>query len=336
VRAVWYRRQGPAREVLEFGEVQTPSPAAHEALVRLHASGVNPADCNRRSGRGHAMTDPLVVPHSDGAGIVEEVGASVDRRWLGKRVWLYNGQRGRALGTAAQYISIDAGLLAELPPEIDFAQGACLGIPCLTAWCALLEDGPIAGQWVLVTGGAGAVGHYAIQLAAWAGARVVATVSSEQKAGIARQAGALYTADYRDPACAERLFELTEGAGFERIVDVDFGRNLALILPVCADNATVAAYASRGDESPRIPFYDLLRRNLRVHHLYLATLPAGLRATAQAEVGRWLRTAGGIHRIAATFPLERTAQAHEAVERGDKHGTVVVSIDDTSDRKQHG
>jgi NADPH2:quinone reductase len=335
VRAVWYRRQGPAGEVLEFGELPTPSPAAHEALVRLRASGVNPADCNRRAGRGHAMTDPLVVPHSDGAGIVQEVGAGVDRHWLGKRVWLYNGQRGRAFGTAAQYIAIDAGLLAELPTEIDFAQGACLGIPCLTAWCALFEDGPIGGKRVLVTGGAGAVGHYAIQLAAWAGARVVATVSSEMKAGVARQAGALHTANYHDPACSEQLLDLTGGEGFERIVDVDFGRNLELILRVCADNATVAAYASRGDESPHVPFYELLRRNLRVHHLYLATLPAGLRATAQAEAGRWLRTAGGIHRIAATFPLERTADAHEAVERGDKQGTVVVAIDDAHDGRQH-
>ena len=319
-----YRRQGPAREVLQALELPVPQPVPGEARVRLMASGVNPADCNRRAGRGHAMTDDLVVPHSDGAGVVEAVGREDDRDWVGRRVWLYNAQRGRALGTAAEHVCLDLSLLAELPPQVPFEHGACLGIPGMTAWCALFEDGPLTGQTVLVTGGAGAVAHYAIQLAVHGGARVLSTASTPDKMRQARQAGAAAVVDYRAPDCARQLLEAAAGAPVTRIVDVDFGRNLATTLAVAADNATVVAYASRGEEDPRLPFYELLRRNLRLHALYLATLPAALRRAAQAGIGQWLLEAPAQHRVAASFPLAQTPLAHEAVERGDKCGTVIV------------
>ena len=324
MRAMGYRRQGPAREVLQALELPLPQPAPGEARVRLMASGVNPADCNRRAGRGHPMPDELIVPHSDGAGVVEAVGREADIGWVGRRVWLYNAQRGRAMGTAAEHVCLELSLLAELPPQVSFEHGACLGIPCMTAWCALFEDGPLTGQTVLVTGGAGAVAHYAIQLAVHGGARVLSTASTPDKMRQARQAGAEAVVDYRATDCARQLLEAAAGAPVTRIIDVDFGRNLATTLAVAADNATVVAYASRGEEHPRLPFYELLRRNLRLHALYLATLPAALRRAAQAGIGQWLLEAPAQHRVAARFPLAQSALAHEAVERGDKCGTVIV------------
>lgn len=324
MRAIGYRRQGLAREVLEALDLPPHVPAPGEASVRLMASGVNPADCNRRAGRGHAMDAALIVPHSDGAGVVEAVGQEADRHWIGQRVWLYNAQRGRAMGTAAEQVCLDVSLLSELPPHVAFEHGACLGIPCMTAWCALFGNGELAGQTVLVTGGAGAVGHYAIQLAVDAGARVLSTASTPDKAREALEAGAVAVADYRSPDCARQLLDAAGGAPITRIVDVDFGRNLSTTLAVAAENATVVAYASRGDEHPHLPFYDLLRRNLRLQTLYLAGLPLPLRQAAQAGIGRWLHRAAVQHRVAASFPLAQTVQAHEAVERGDKLGTVVV------------
>src|SRR6202011_1228435 len=166
VKAVWYERTGAAADVLSFGEMPTPVAGPGEVRVRLEAAGVNPADVGRRGGRYRAMEFPRVIPNSDGAGIVDQVGDGVTRLHPGQRVWLYNGQRnGRAFGTAAEYITLAEHLVTPLPDDVSFAAGATLGIPCMTAWCCLFSHGTIAGQTVLVSGGAGAVGHYAVQLA---------------------------------------------------------------------------------------------------------------------------------------------------------------------------
>ncbi|MET0723485.1 MAG: NADPH:quinone reductase, partial [Tardiphaga sp.] len=197
MKAVWYERTGPAPEVLVHGEMPTPTAGPGEVRVRLEASGVNPADVGRRGGGYRSMEYPRVVPNSDGAGIVDQTGDGVTRLKLGQRVWLFNGQRnGRAFGTAAEYISLAEHLVTPLPDQLSFAQGATLGIPAMTAWTCLFCDGPIVGKTVLVTGGAGAVGHYAVQLAKWGGAQVIATVSSAAKAEQARLAGADLVVNY--------------------------------------------------------------------------------------------------------------------------------------------
>ena len=168
MRAIWYDRQGSAREVLTAGELPTPTPAQGEALVRLLASGVNPADTYMRRGEAGPMPYPRIVTHSDGAGVVEAVGPGVPPSWIGRRVWLYNGQRnGRWCGTAAEHIALDVDLITPLPDGVSFAEGATLGIPCMTAHRCVFLAGPVQGRTVLVTGGAGAVGHYAVQLASW-------------------------------------------------------------------------------------------------------------------------------------------------------------------------
>jgi NADPH:quinone reductase len=220
VKAVWYERTGAAPDVLTFGEMPTPEAGPGEVRVRLEASGVNPADVGRRAGSYRAMEFPRVIPNSDGAGIVDQVGAGVTRFEVGQKVWLFNGQRnGRAFGTAAEYIVLADYLVTPLPDDVSFAAGATLGIPCMTAWCCLFGDGPIAGQTVLVTGGAGAVGHYAVQLAKAGGARVIATVSSAIKDMEARLAGADLVLNYKTEDVVTKIMTFTEQRGVDRVVD---------------------------------------------------------------------------------------------------------------------
>lgn len=324
MKAVWYTEQGDPERVLRVGEQPQPHAAAGEVRVALHASGVNPADMNRRAGRGYAMEGPLVIPHSDGSGVVDEVGAGVDERWLGRRVWLYNGQRGGRLhGTAARYIALDAELIAELPEGTSFEAGACLGIPCMTAHRCVTLGADLADKTVLVSGGAGAVGHYAVQWAKRFGARVIATVSSPDKARHASAAGADLTIDYRADDVARAVHAFAP-RGIDHIVDVDFGGNLPVFFPLLAANASIAYYATNGDRMPVWPAAQAMRRNLSVHAVLLNNTPSAARRRAQQDIVEWLRAGGMQHTIASRHTLERCADAHAAVESGHKRGTVVV------------
>ena len=325
MRAAWYTRQGVPAEVMQFGEQPTPHAGPGEVRVHLHASGTNPADANRCVGRTYAMEGPLIIPNSDGSGVVDEVGAGVDGTWLGRRVWLYNGQRGgRILGTAAEYIALDADLVSPLPDNTGFVEGACLGIPCMTAHRCVTLGGELAGKHLLVTGGAGAVGNYAIQWAKRLGARVIATVSSPEKAAHAAAAGADATVNYRNEDVVARVREFTAGKGVQHVVDVDFGGNLAVTLLVVAPNASIAYYASRGNVAPVISAPELMRRNLTIHGVLLNGAPHAARRRAQSDIVQWLREGGMRHTVSAVYPLARTADAHAAVEYAPKLGTVVV------------
>ncbi len=325
MKAIWYERSGAAPDVLSFGEMPTPQAGPGEVRVRLQASGVNPADAGRRAGSYRAMEFPRVIPNSDGAGTIDQVGEGVTRLHVGQRVWLFNGQRnGRAFGTAAEYIALAEHLVTALPDHVSFAAGATLGIPCMTAWCCLFGDGTLAGQTVLVTGGAGAVGHYAVQLAKAGGARVIATVSSPVKADQARLAGADLVIDYKTEDVAAKVMALTAGRGVDRVVDVDFGGNLATTLKLMAMNSTIAVYATNGNRSPIVPMRELMEKCIALRPLVLFALPPSLLAAAQADISNWLATGERIHNIAAQFPLSQTAEAHLAVEKGDKLGTVIV------------
>ncbi len=325
MKAVWYERHGPAREVLQFGEMPTPVAGPGEVRIRLHASGVNPADVGRRAGNYRPMEFARVIPNSDGGGIVDQLGAGVTRFRTGDRVWLFNGQRnGRAFGTAAEHIALAEQLVMPLPDHLSFAQGATLGIPCMTAWCCLFCDGPITGQTVLVTGGAGAVGHYAVQLAKWGGARVIATVSSQTKTDQAYAAGADLVVNYKTDDVVARTMAFTEGRGVDRVADVDFGGNIATTLKLMGMNSTIAVYATNGNRTPVVPMRELMEKCIALRTLVLYALPWRLLSAAQDDISKWLAAGARIHNIAAEFPLAETAAAHLAVERGDKLGTVVV------------
>jgi NADPH2:quinone reductase len=325
MKAVWYERTGAAPDVLSFGDMPAPVVGPGEVRVHLEASGVNPADVGRRAGAYRPMEFPRVIPNSDGAGIIDQVGEGVTRLGVGQRVWLFNGQRnGRAFGTAAQYIALAEQLVTPLPANVSFAAGATLGIPGMTALCCLFGDGPIAGQTVLVSGGAGAVGHYAVQLAKWGGARVIATVSSLAKAEQARLAGTDLVIDYKTEDVVAKALAFTGQRGVDRVVDVDFGGNIATTLKLMAMNSTIAVYATNGNRSPVVPMRELMEKCIALRPLVLYALPPTLLAAAQADISKWLAVGTRIHNIAGQFALSDTALAHLAVEKGDKLGTVIV------------
>ncbi len=324
MRAVWYDQQGPANAVIVTGELPTPEPGIGQVRVRLEASGVNPSDTYRRRGAVPAEY-PRVIPNSDGAGTIDKAGAGVPAHRIGERVWLYNGQRnGRWMGTAAEFIVLDAGLVTELPDHVSFAEGATLGIPAMTAHGCVFAAGSVQGKTLLVTGGAGAVGHYAVQLAAWAGAEVIATVSSEDKAQRARAGGAAHTVNYRTEDVAARVAEITRGAGVDHVVDVDLGGNLAATLAAVRENGSIAYYATNGALDPKVNLRQLMARNLTVRGFVLPTSPHANRKRAQQDLAAFIRTPGRILSVAGTFPLFETAAAHVSVEAGGKVGTVVV------------
>jgi NADPH2:quinone reductase len=249
----------------------------------------------------------------------------VTRLKLGQRVWLFNGQRnGRAFGTAAEYIALAEQLVTPLPDNLSFAAGATLGIPAMTAWCCLYCDGPIAGRTVLITGGAGAVGHYAVQLAKWGGARVIATVSTAAKGEQARLAGADLVVNYKTDDVVAQALAFTDKRGVDRVVDVDFGGNIATTLKLMAMNATIAVYATNGNRTPVVPMRALMEKCIILRTLVLFALPPPLLAAAQVDITKWLAAGPRIHNTAGQFALSDTAQAHLAVEKGDKLGTVIV------------
>jgi NADPH2:quinone reductase len=218
MRAAWYDRTGPAAEVLTVGELADPEPGPGEVRVRVHAAGLNPRDVKRREGLGdRVMTDPRVIPGDDGAGVIDRLGPGADASRLGERVWVYFANYLRSFETMAEYTVVPQERAVQLPAQASFDYGACLGIPALTAHRELFADGPIAGQFVLVTGGAGAVGHYAIELARHAGATVIATASTDAKREAARAAGAEHVIDHRRADAARLILDASGGHGVDRV-----------------------------------------------------------------------------------------------------------------------
>ena len=303
------------------------NPAAYEVRVKLEAAGVNPSDTYRRRGPAPAMEYPRVITSSDGAGVVDRVGPMVPESWVGKRVWLYNGQRnGRWMGTAAEYIALNVDLVTpNCRRHVSFAEGATLGVPGMTAHYCVFVAGPVQGRTLLVTGAAGAVGHYAVQLAKWAGATVIATVSSEAKAERARAGGADHVINYRTEDVAARVRDITGGDGVDHVVDVDFGGNLAATLRCVRANGSIAIYASNGDRTPRLPVGELMQRNVSLYPMSLPGTPHAARKRAQSDIAQLDRDrASASCRLPRASRCAEAAAAHEAVERGDKIGTVVI------------
>jgi NADPH2:quinone reductase len=327
MKAAWYRKTGPAYEVLEIGELETPQAGPGEVRVKLRASAVSSSDVKRRAGKSvYSMEYPLIIPNSDGAGVIDQVGPGVPRERLGERVWIYNGQRGRALGTCAEYIALPQELAIPLPEDTNFFEGACLGISCMTAHICVFGHGPVSGKTVLVTGGAGAVGHYAIQLAKWGGATVVATVSSAAKENHAREGGANYVLNYKTQDVSREILAVTEGQGVDRIVEVDFGKNLEVCKRVLGLHGMISVYASAGEPEPVLPVYPFIRKNAILRFVLLYNSASEERRKACSDITAWLLTGLAKHTIAARFPLSKIAEAHRLVESGEKIGTVIVDI----------
>lgn len=325
MRASFYERTGPASEVLTFGELPTPQPGPGEVRVRVAWSGVNPSDVKSRAGtRTKTLPFPRIVPHSDGSGTIDRVGEGVDPARVGQRVWVWNAAWGRAQGTAAEYVALPAEQAVPLPDGTDLAAGACLGIPALTAYHAVMVDGGVEGKSVLVAGGAGAVGHYAVQLAKLKGARqVIATVSSPAKAELARAAGADLVVNYREEDFAARCREAA--GGVERIIEVDFAANVGADLEALRHEGEIVVYGSGAPEIP-IPFPPAILKNVLVRFFIVYNLTPEDRARAITDLTRLLEADALMHNIGARLPLERVAEAHEMVEHGRATGNVVLEV----------
>lgn len=323
MKAAWYERNGPAREVLTVGEMPDPLPGAGEVRVRIAASGVNPSDWKTRSG-SRPMAGPRVIPHSDGAGVIDRVGAGVSEERVGERVWVWNAQWGRPFGTAAEYVVLPAEQAVALDEKTSFEAGADLGIPALTAYRAVTVDGSVDGATILVTGGAGAVGTYAIQFARLLGARtILTTVSSTRKAEHALSIGADVAIDYRTESVADRVRSATDGRGVDRVIDVDAATHAQLLPRVLARDGLCVVY---GSNSPQITyeFGPMILSGGAVRFFIVYELARQARLDAIEQLGIWMRRGVLRHNEVTTFPLREIAAAHEAVERGEVFGKAVV------------
>jgi NADPH:quinone reductase len=329
VRAVYYEKKGPAAKVLALGDLPEPEPRAGEVRVKLAVSGINPTDTKLRGGWDGAMEMPFprVVPHQDGAGVIDRVGAGVPQSRVGERVWIYEAQRGRAFGTCAEYVAIPAEHAVALPEAASFQTGACVGIAGMTAHRCLFQDGGVQGQTVLVAGGAGAVGHAAIQLAKWGGARVAATVSRPEQEKLAREAGADLVVNRKSGDPAERIRSFTRGAGVDRVVEVAFEANLELNRAVLKPNGVIATYSSGPpDSAPRIPFSAIMRQGITVHFILVYVMPREAHQSAARDLNAALEAGRYRPHVARVYALEETAAAHEAQESGATVGKLLVRL----------
>lgn len=328
MKAAWYEKNGEAKEVLTVGEMPTPEVGAGEVRVKIIVSGVNPSDVKSR--RGRPLNAPRIVPHSDAGGVIDAVGAGVSPDLIGQRVWTWNAQFGRPLGTCAQYVVLPQAQAVVLPENISFDAAACMGIPGLTAYEAVRRCGDVKGKTVLVIAAAAAVGHYAAQMAALNGARVIGTVSSETKAAYARAAGVAETINYKTENVAQRVKELTNGRGVDAIIDMDFSTTADLVRKgALAMHGTVACYGSNLVEDPLIPFRVCLTNSLSFQFFLIYELTPEERTHALKELNALLATGKLIHGIGARYDLSEIVAAHEAVEQGKVMGNVVIDITHT-------
>jgi NADPH2:quinone reductase len=324
MRAAWYDRQGPAAEVLQVGEIPAPRPGPGEVRVRVRFSGINPGDTKKRADRfGLGMPFARIVPHSDGAGVIDEVGEGVDAGRIGRRVWVHGAQSYRPSGTAAQLTVVPDGQAVALPEEVSDEVGACLGIPGITAHRAVFGDGPVAGRTVLVHGVLGGVGSLAAQLARWGGAEVVATVRrggdvAAVDPAVTRRVVAL---DARDPAGEIRRHA---PAGVDRIIEVAFSENVDLDAAVVAGDAVIAAYGTREDR-PSLPFRPLLWANVTIRLLGSDDFPAAAKREAAIALTTAAREGALSIPIGDPLPLDRIADAHDRVDAGARE-RVLISL----------
>ncbi len=321
MRAALYTRTGPAAEVLRVEEVDRPAPGPAEVLVRVRASGVNPTDYKSRAGLTPRAMDGFQVPHQDGAGIIEAVGAGVDPGRVGERVWLWLAAAGRRWGTAAEWTVVPDRQAVPLPDGASFDLGASLGVPAMTAHYCLFCDGSVNGQTVLVAGGAGAVGHYAIELAKRAGARVITTVSGPEKAALASKAGADLVVNYRSADAAQQI--RASAPAVDRVVEVALGANLALDLALAGPGTTVVTYAAEAAD-PVLPVRACMTANVTLRFVLLYGVPPAALDRAAADLTAALAAGDLTGLPVRKFPLDAIAAAHEAAEGG-VVGKIIVT-----------
>lgn len=326
MRAFWYEKAGPAAEVMRRGEAERPEPGPGEVLVRVVVSALNPTDVKRRmTGRELALFD-RIIPNNDGSGVIEAVGAGVPERRVGERVWLFGAQAGRAVGTAADYVALPSRQAIRLPEGVDFVQGACLGVPAVTAQVGLFADGPIADRTVLVSGGAGRVGACAVQLAKRAGARVIATAGSPDTLAEVERLGADIALDYRREDLVAAVLDATDGAGVDRILDGAFAETVQLAPDLIRANGMIAGYASDSDPTPSIPFLRLMYKNIGIRPFSIYGIPEEVQDRAFGAITEALEAAPLVQRVAREMAFEDMIAAHAAMESESLRGCLLVRV----------
>jgi NADPH2:quinone reductase len=317
-----YDCYGPAGDVLRVEEIERPEPGPGEVRVRLQLSGVNPTDWKSRAGSTPRPIDGFQIPHHDGVGVIDEVGEGVDPGRAGQRVWLWLAAAGRCWGTAAEWTIVPERQAVRMPDGISAELGASLGVPAMTAHRCLFADGPLDGQTVLVAGGAGAVGHFAIELAKHAGARVITTVSGPRKAELAARAGADHVVNYTDADAADQIRAL--GPPVDRVIEVALGANLALDLAVTRPHASIVTYAAEPAD-PALPVRACMTANLTLRFVLLYGVPPAALGQAASDITGALAD-GALTELPVTrFGLADVAAAHRAVEAGTP-GKVVIEL----------
>jgi len=324
MKSAWYEKQGEASNVLIVGEMDDPQPGAGEVRIRIAVSGINPGDVKKRQNAfGVGMPYPRVIPHSDGAGLVDAVGEDVSQEWIGQRVWCHGAQTYRPFGTAAEYTLVPLEQAVRLPEVVSFEQGAFLGIPGITAHRAVHVAGPVEGKTVLVQGGAGTVGSFAIGLARHAGARVIATVRSERDREIASRAGANEILLMGETLVGQ-IKRLVPG-GIDHIVEVAFDANINTDIEILAQGGSIASYASNVF-TPEIPFWLLVFSNARIFFVGSDDIPKEAKMEAAHAINQTLEAGWQGLNVAERFTLHDIAQAHEIVEQPTKSGRVILTI----------
>jgi NADPH2:quinone reductase len=325
MRAAWYERQGIAREVLQVGELLPPAPRRGEVRVRVAYSGVNPGDTKKRRGwLGSAMPFPRVIPHSDGAGVIDSVGEGVDPRRVGERVWVFGAQSYRPFGTAAEFTVVPTRQAVTLPDGVSEAIGACLGIPGITAHRAVFADGPVAGLVVLVHGVLGGVGALAAQLAHWGGATVIGTVRNHADLARVNTAVVAHSValDEADPAGAVRSYA---PEGVDRIVEVAFSDNIDLDAAVVRNETVIATYATR-HERPDFPFWPMLFDNVVIRLLGSDDFTAEAKEQAAADLTTAARDGALSIAVGEPLPLDEIADAHDRVDSGVRDRVLIAVL----------
>lgn len=326
MKCITYSRFGKAADVLALQEIDTPAPGRGDVTVRLAVSGVNPSDIKSRAGGRPGVPKPAfdrIIPHSDGAGTIEAVGDGVDSSRVGERVWIWNGQWQRAFGTASTHITLPAEQAVRLPDASSFETGAVLGIPGLTAAEAVFGGGDVSGHTLLISGGGGTVGYLAVQLAAWAGANVIATCS-ERDAERVKAAGAQTVLDYRSDTLAQDILAANGSAPVERIVEVEFGVNALMNADVIKPCGTIAAYGSQIDMTPTLPFGPLLFKAATIDIILIYLLPLPVREKRIVQLHRALEEGALVCPCAQVYPMADCADAHEAVLEGKRTGAILL------------
>lgn len=333
MRAGWYEKLGDPRQIITVGEMETPAPGPGEVRVRIHVSGINPSDLKRATGwSGAPMAHPRVIPNNDGAGVIEAVGEGVDPSRIGERVWVYEATLvGRKQGTAAEFCVMPSDYAIRLPDNADFAFGAQIGVPALTAHRCIFADGPVKGLTVLVAGGAGSVGRFAVQLAKWGGATVIATAGSPAQMEVAQAAGADVVLNYKEPDLAARIKAAaarTPSGGVDRVCEVHFMANVAMDADVLKTNGSVSIYGSSGDrdEQPVVPMRPLLGKGVNLRWVMVYALAPEPRRQAIEDVTAAIASGALTSRAVETFPLARLADAMASVGVVGRGGKALVEI----------